>query len=828
MNKILPPALLVLRGLFRNPRHWGGVIAITLLVMSLSVLYLVTSATRLTPTQLTDAYLGSASYQVTAPSDRCPPAQCPVDKELTNALEAMGATAVRTESIASGTSLATGESAGPRVDITEADWTDSFHPEAYRLVDGRWPTASDEVAISSDSELDLHLGSRTKFYDHTSAEVVGVVDVIYVSSPTSFLADPGLIDRIYSDLQQYGNRYAGPDVQTNVRWDGPDLDTALPQFASVVSEHQGLSEEIALSSLKNSGSERDTDPRPPWNWFVATPSLWGILPVAVISLMAGVISVLSNRDFSHRVTRQLISIGIGTVTATLIIGLFRAALLSLATFVGMVLGWFLTLLSRPLLEDTVGHELSPVFMPWFFTLVVLALLLLVPFLVAVSQLSAPTAVRAAQWAATARGRLVCGAGLVLAVAGGSLWVVSGIRGLGDSYDHMTQFVVGLGVLGAILIMAVLMWGLRIEPRHLTSALPVRRMRAKPSQSAAVAVLSAIAVVIPLSLGVSLTTTSFYGAQKSVGLVPQGSVELGMNAAIVGGVPPELPGEVAEYSGMSQPARLYQTSITTNRGDGGAIAVGSQAEVEQILGRRLTEAESKVWGEGGLLTGSELYDDQDRVTVDGYTNETNVKQFEVPITRLSSAPPEYTAQILGFIPLSTVRDHDIDTLPAYYVFAGVSQDQSDAAARSPQALDFDPWWLHVYEAPKAAAPSPSVSLLAGALAATLLLVVIALARTVSSQLRPYGASLTAIGIGPGVLATTLTVTLGYLVILPLILGAAVAVGANTLGWSMLADGYAIIIPWRWVLIYSAVILAVIAVTIAVFAVRITRVQRRDTE
>lgn len=826
MNGIIRSSLLILRGLFRNPRHWGGVAAIMLLVTALTSLFMVTSATRLTPSQLTEAYIGDATYQATSPGDRCAPSDCPVGPQMTQALESMGATNVGLEIATSGASL--GGSDGPRVDITEAAWSDSHHPEAYRLLEGRWPAGANELAITNDSELDLEIGSSTQFYGHTSATVVGVVQVVYVPSPTSLLSGPGLVDRIYDDLQQYGNRYAGPDVQTNIRWDGPNLSEALPELATVIAESQSFSEDIALSSLEQSATERDDSPRPQWDWFRVTPSLWGVLPVGVISLMAGVLAVLSNRSFSHRVAGQLLSIGIGDAVSTAIVTMFRTVLLAAASLTGVTLGWLLTLAVRSQLERSVGHALSPVFIPWFFLLVVLAVAVTIPGLTAVARLLTPYGLRALTWFTAPTARLLYSVLVVAAVGGVAVWTMMGIQQVGDSYNNMTQFVVALGTVGAFVIAVTLAWALRLEPKHLNTALPIRRMRGNRMVSVLVALLSAVAVVIPLSLGVSLTTTSFYGAQKSVGLVPEGSVELGMSAATVGGVPPELPGQVADYAGLPQPALVRQSSINTTEGDGSAYVVDSQSEVEQLLGRRLTAKEADIWSQGGLLTGSDLYGGQDHLTVETYTNPETVERFEVPVTPLASAPVEYTQQVLGFIPLSTARDHDASMLPAYYVFAGVSQDQSDAAAYSPEALNFDPWWLHVHEAPEAAAPSPSVSILAGALAATLLLVVIALARTVSQQLRPYGASLSALGIGPGVLATTLTITLGYLVVLPLLLGSAAAIGANALGWSMLADGYAIVIPWRWVLTYSAIIFLVIFMAVAVFGLSISKVQRRDVE
>lgn len=189
------------------------------------------------------------------------------------------------------------------------------------------------------------------------------------------------------------------------------------------------------------------------------------------------------------------------------------------------------------------------------------------------------------------------------------------------------------------------------------------------------------------------------------------------------------------------------------------------------------------------------------------------------------PREYGESRLGFISLDAVENLGAMSLPPYHIYTGVSQDQNDAASRAPDALGFDPQWIDTYKTPEFSGPSQEVTFLAGALGTTLLVAVVAVARVLSSRLQPYGAPLTALGLGPGILGKTLGITLGYVVVVPLIIGTATAIGANTWGWSMLGHGYTIAVPWRWVAVYSSAIFLVIIFTIAVFTLRISRTRHR---
>ncbi|MDO4253745.1 MAG: hypothetical protein Q4C81_01140 [Kocuria sp.] len=823
--KLTRSSLLILTALLRNRRHWGGIVALVLLVAILTVLFLVTSATRLTPTQQTEANLGDAMYMVSAPGDQCAPSECDIAADMTHSLESLGATKIRTTSSASKISLEGTDDHAPTVHLSEADWTHDFHPEAYRLVEGRWPSSPEEVAVTDDSTLGLGLGSKTSFYGHTPVTVVGVVDVIYIPSQTSMLIAPGGIDRIYSDLKSQGNRYATPDVQTEIRWDGPGLADAVPELATVVAQTQNLDQDAARSSLQQSATERDESSRPPWDWFFNTPALWGILPVCVVTFIMGVIAVLPNRDVARRITHQLSLVGISDTTTTFMVTCYRLLLLGLAVLSGTVIGYGLSLAARPPLEKIVGHALSPAFFPVFFALVTFFLSSAVPCLITLWQLMLPYLKRVLTWLDTPLGRKTLGVLIVVGSTAGTFWALRGITTVGDSYDHMTRSIVVLAVVAAFLLSMVVTWALGWEPRHLTLILPWRRMRSQRLLSGAVALLSALAVIIPLSLGIALTTTSFYGSLKEIGTVPQGSVALGENNVNFGGTPPDVLNEFSEYTGLTDPVGAHVSSVSTESGNGVALAVESPEDVERLIGRPLTAPESQVWANNGLLSGDDLYKDQEKVTLEIETNDGSTKSVEEPVAYIASMPREYGESRLGFISLDAVENLGAMSLPPYHIYTGASQDQNDAASRAPDALGFDAQWIDTYKTPEFSGPSQEVTFLAGALGTTLLVAVVAVARVLSSRLQPYGASLTALGLGPGILGKTLGITLGYVVVVPLIIGTATAIGANAWGWSMLGHGYTIAVPWRWVAVYSSAIFLVIIFTIAVFTLRISRTRHR---
>lgn len=816
-------SLFILKALIRKRRHWAGAAALTFLAAILTTLFLVTTATRLTPLQLTESSMGNAQYLASAPGDDCAPSTCKTAQKMTESLEFLGATNIRTISSTSQISLEHNGTSNSAVDITEAPWTNHFHPETYQLVEGRWPDSPEEIVVTDDSALGLDLGSKTSFYGHTEVTVVGIVDVVHIPSSTSVLSAPGLIDRIYKDLQSQGNQYATPAVQTDIRWDGPGLSKALPPLATAVAQAQGLDETSALSTLEKSASERHEEPHKPWTWFFETPALWGIAPVLITTFFMGVMAVIPNRDLIGRITRQLSFIGISDSFTTLMAALYRSALLAFSVALGTVIGYFFSLALRPSLEKIIGHVLSPSFFPFFFAATIFALSFVFPFLTAACYFVWPLLKKGILWLNTPLGKKILFIALMAGSTIASFWALRGISTAGDSYDKMTHFIVTLAVVGAVLIAALITWTLKWEPPVLSITLPWRRMRSQNLLSGAVALLANLAVIIPLTLGISLTTASFYGSLKETGSVPPGSIALGENHINYGGVPKKVAEEFSEYTGVHNPAEVYITGISTSQGDGIALGVESQKDVERLIGRPLNANESQTWENGGLLAGNNRYEDQKTVKVEKIVDIERSDIREIPVTVMESTPKEYSESYVGFISLKAAQEFDGEMLAPYYIYTDASPEQVDAAKRAPEALDFEPRWVEVFETPEFSGPSREITVLAGALAATLLVAVIALARVLSSRLRPYGTALVTLGLGPHILGRTLAITLGYLVLLPLLLGSVTAIGANAWGWSMLAHGYTIMVPWGWVLMYSAAICAVVLATIMIFTISVTRSQ-----
>lgn len=776
-----------------------------LMLTAVVLLFGISSPANLTVDQRKDRYFGSLQYSASLPSDRCAPQDCRVDEEIRTAAKAAGVEDLRMNWESQGIPV---QGQDEPVTLNEAQWSDSYHPEEVRLRHGHWPQAPGEAVVAENNDWNLHPGDTVNLYGLDTVSVVGVVQTVHASQPNVLFTAPGTTDQLFSDLKKGGNRYAAPDVLLTMRWTGGDTDAYRKAMVDVGATSQNLPRDAMAASVQRSWFSRADIVEDPWWWFASAPWNWGILPFGVAGSTAGLLALLATFPFIRRVDRQLQLIGMPVASRVgSALGL-RTIVLAAALAGSGLLGGTISLLLRPLLHELAGHELRPLEFPWFFALS-LALLCWLPSLVAALVGACRPSMMA--WGRT-RGRALLATAKPLVLLLGTFVLIYGtgvqLRAAQLDFDQMNRMVLCLVLVAALAFAAVLLLSVRGRlVRNVSFSLATRKVAGMRGVAAVVVVLTMLCLSIPLGQAISSSTSSFISAQKVLSDVPEGDVALGLGdvAARDGGVPALVADQMTEYLGTSRPAVVRSVGVGADDIPGIPFALSSQEELEAVIGRPLTAEQKRVWSSGGVLlkgpkptaASAEFYDLSDTGTP---------KRTAVPLTALGEVPAEYAQQTAGFMSMSAAQGHQWPMQPPYYVWTDLSATREELAAKAPEALHFDPAWLSVHKKPTDFSPPTEVALLALALMVIYVVCVGAMARMLLRQMQGYVRSLSAVGLGPGVLGRAMAWVLVILVLVPSIVGLFVGILANRIGWSLVGEGYDIVVPWSWILGFSGISMA----------------------
>lgn len=644
---------------------------------------------RSTGEQYALAYMGSHDAEVSA--GEFMPGTTPAD--LTNVAVSAGASSASEQYVLTTVRL----DQGLTMPIIESNWPRSGFSAPYQLTSGRWPDQPGEAVVSEAGSL----VAASAWSARWSFTIVGTTRST-VTDSKALLVAPGTMAILR--LPGPAEDYPGVIGRRDIAWTGGNTKDIVDALA------QATGEDPDRLSL-NVSTRADTSGGSPQNPLVNLP---GIAGPFVVGAVAGMLVARWLRKLGRGLHYQ----GIGRRQAYGAVLVTTAISVSLATC-GYPLGWLATSLAHPLLAPLFTHDV-------FFHAPSVPL----------TALTLLSSAAGAVLAAAAGMGVVSRGGVWPRRAGPVAMVVGGLVALGLAVSQSDPWFqrVGIVLLGSLAALNLARYAFVWWPRRSRSTLPailggrvlLRDVTAASSTAAALAAVTALTVGL-LTIGV--TGVNEQNKRALVQPTPQG------HALVVGGsgqVPATVLSAFEEATGLSDPFTVGLLNVTLDGQVGGVATLPDIAAVERWLERPLTEDETALLQQGGVLaidheTGKSIMrtpQGNNAVEVRGVTfREHNYSISAVLLAGRVSLTPSRTGYYFTSVP------------------AQVEKNMSDRLA----SAGVDRTWVLYHGTPPVFTLSPRMSIaLAGAGAlSSLLLVAAALAQ--ARTLRSYGAAFLAMGI-----------------------------------------------------------------------------------
>jgi len=511
-----------------------------------------------------------------------------------------------------------------RADATGVDMTDPLAEGLFRLSSGRYPRATDEVAVNA--ALAAHgfaVGDRLELTHGTSATVVGIAESTSVRTAPVLLGMPGLLPAGGTGQRSW---LVGGEA---VSWDQVrELNQAgVLVLSRQVIEHPPPADQLPPEIRGAVSTDHAT--------IYAVLALIGVMALIEVVLLAGPAFAVGARRQSRSLA--LIAANGGTPRQSRRVILGTAVVIgSVAAVAGIVLGIVLGRAVVPLLQSISDSYLGPFQVRWQHVFAIAAFGLVSAFLAAVvpawiasrQDVVAVLAGRRGDRAASKRspiiGLLLVGAGIVLAVLGARQ----------DSGDLLIAGAAVLAVLGMIFLVPVvvvtvarlgrrfplpLRYAVRDAARHRTRTVP-----------AVAAVAATVAGVVALSigntsdqaqakaeyqpmLGPGISTIAMNGGRTDWAAVEQAVARVAptARASRVAGIAGGRPLEIHEGQGRG-PVGDFMSSLPVQ------ALVSEDGSLPPLLRGQVSEQDwrdaAPVLRQGGAVVLGQAGEDADRATI----------------------------------------------------------------------------------------------------------------------------------------------------------------------------------------------------------------------
>lgn len=730
-------------------------------------------------------------------------------------------------------------STGRNVTLVEADWSADPYPNRYLLKEGRWPRLPGEVVMADPGGIAASPGAQLPALGGgVTLKVVGIADDLFANS-LNVLAAPGTWNDLDRDLRV---GFPALVAQPYVLWSSTSPEVVIESIvASSTRLPEGSSssgDDPVAHAMGTLVTRVDLLTRPERAWLDKSPAGYRV-PAILLPLIA-MLAFFGHVNSRLRASRQIM-IDSGVSPATALAGIGGAALIvaSTAAITGLAAGSALGLLLRPALAaanhrppGSVNGALGAA-VQFFILMLLTAFIMLATLRVRAPERTksrSPGMRRLSRFLAhdlRQLGALACGLGAVM---------------LASLVDSPAKAMVLLGVLTGLVLLTLpeltALLGRMPASRHAPTRLARRRLAADPRRTSAT--LGAVTVLIGASLGsLALLDTLIQTAdsQSYPDALP-GQLLLVDRSNSALNPAPQTTSVVSQVQGLAElPHFTLARTIEVDRhgealetaslpgADAIFLVVDSSAQAEALLGQPLSPGQSDVLNGGGLLVWSEDAHPPDP----GPTVTLEVRRGDIALRStpdLPTAPArtplvEWRLGTDGVLLRSTAQSLDVPfTRSGPTVISGVSDDQVQAVLEAFATGGADGSVVHVHRVPPPAVPPVALRLTTFSLALLALLSVAALGRAQSRALRPYLATLRAIGLSTGWLRRAQLIEQGLPVVWGAALGLLIAV-TPPIVLATSVPGYFLSIPWTsmLVLLASLLLATVIAALISVRGIRL---------
>lgn len=695
--------------------------------------FIVLNAFALSGEQLAERNVGDTDYSVLALTIPAGTNYSAIVTAAARSLSANGATSTSVQLLSFDMSvegMVAGLSTGPQDVVQYREQLLGSLPPRYKLISGRWPSASDEVAISP--RLASLAGSPTSlsvFAGASHLRVVGVMEDKFATSGLVVLGGAGL----WRDLDGLEKGFPGTSAQLEVGWSGAGgskiLDSLSASLGTPVDQLQNALQvrEFYLARGQRSLTER-------------SPALfWG--PVTILLSLAAVAAQVAPLRRLRREVGAMERLGMSrrqaaaaaAVVASIIAGLSAVCGIGL----GLAIGGLVRVMAIPRLLSQPMSPMPPLVAASFGICVIV---IFVTFLVVIGALGfgggernfpvspAPPRARFA--------RFIAG----VASSGAALYLLPGAMSVADG------ITIGL-LLTAILVLALpemmqlLMWvqAKLLSPlaaRRITLMIAQRVLWHERRQLTVIAVASAVCLSVPVS--VLTLIASVQTSQAAEATVSLGQLKVA-NPSGPEGLPDGLLGQLRRDADLSAPVDVRRLQGQTEGGGKsvfGIMVVKSTDDLNRLNGSALTAGVAEALERGALLE----FGDSGTLGVrldDGRLLE--------PETVHMTFDRSWSLTFGGVVLEKTVQHWRGKMVPEAQVFTGVDARQIDVARKVVAAHHLSPTYLAWHQEPDPPPIEWPFWLLGAGLLTVGLLVVGALCAGAGRRMRRRGAQFLSLGL-----------------------------------------------------------------------------------
>lgn len=836
-------------------------VALGVMATGLIALYLIQSAFTLSPAQVAQRDLGTATARLDLGTAAAVPGVPTLGDRAAAAALRAGATGVAVEL----TSIDI-QPAVPRAPFTlylERPWKPAAYPDRFVLLSGRWPSRPGEVAVTAAVLTSLR---GTEYSPGRDVPVlsglghlarVGVVQDRFADAGSRILAAPGTLNEL--NLPAIAQRYRALDLRASVTWRSGDG----RRVAAAVDSALGGTVVTQITSRRTELQERPRTFARKYPLGYRVPAL--ALPFAGTLLVFGI-----GLHGLRRSTAAMRDTGVPKAVIATSISAAAAALALIASVLGTLAGLVLGVLARPILSAFAQAPLSP--------------LALAPGgpAEAITGLAAPVAAAAVgtavgacwAWQATGPRRQPSGCpertpsstgahatGQPAAAPsatnsprdidpyigrpdggspGGPRWrtvrhaVISGavLATLGASFlpvrDVAAAMTTVAGLAAVLLLLTPELVGsaVRLVPdRRPSGRLARRQLEGAHGRTVAAVLLLSIALAGPLAFATMLATMIRADNEDRIPSAAPGQVRVlndGTQPApedIVDQVSKALP-DARDPVLVSRLATADARVEMSPPRHGIVMAVESVQDAVRLSGHRLTVRQRKTLASGGMLTWNPSPTDAAGLTRLSAAGTQAVGPLRSSGLDLDEA---WAGTYGGLILTATARDLGLPIASGEVVFTGISEPAAQQAKAAVLASGLDPYYVKAYEGPSRSQAPPVFFLALLALTVIVVLTVMFVARAQAATLRRLMGALTALGVPARWTRRVLLAQVAFVALLAeglalLIAGPVVALAIARL------PGFNLTLPWTWLAEITGLSFLAIGVSAAVSSRRLAPTDR----
>ena len=661
-----------------------------------------------------------------------------------------------------------------RLSYVEREWSRSPLLRRYELVGGRWPRTPGEVVVSNPHGTGAKAHGRLPLFSgRVAVEVVGLARDVY-SDAAQLLAAPGT--------------WAEFDTTVNA-----DFPTAL----ATARVYTRSSDEAKLTALLSSVAPADDDGQSAQAfsssvvtanvlsrtanavWFGRLPSAYRV-PSIVLPFLAVLLFFGVHQSWLRQRLAALTDSGVRRAVGVRALMAALLAILIVAVTAGTVVGFCLALSVRPVLSAVHTQPLSsPVS----------------PLMPAVTALGMTVAAWLVVFLAVQRGSLGRRGSATrlrrpsdrwrdarhLAAVAATCVAVVLVAEIQTASDTMI-LAAAVAVAGLLSAPELVRWGVG----SMRERTPVRRLARRQLIADRARLTMSVAVIagtlgLPLGFLTLLDTTLATDRTDNVPDVQPGRLYL---SSVSGTLHPPSASvqRVAERALGPDRSSTDLRSLIADGGDTFAtspdlddtfvLAFDHVGDIEKLLDVRLGTAERSVLTEGGMLAwDSTAPEVRLALFAGGSTRPSRV--VDLPSRGVPRPAVGWVKGTQGIVLSATATAHGLPLTRGARFYAGVPLDQAERARDAVFDAKLDPEQVTTYKPPDPVVPALAQGAVALALALLVLGVAGTMARAQVGTLRPYVATLNAIGVAPGWTRRVLFLQQGLMLALATVLSLLIA-------------------------------------------------------